>query len=103
MGLGKARVNTYCHDSPDGKRANPDAEVLYLACSRLGFEFEYNGYRINAANLAGEIVKPPEGEQLSFEFDRQFNLTHDLGTVSVQVRRPVGKETEVSISLRVAS
>ena len=66
MDLGKARINTYCHDSPDGKRVNPDAEVLYLACSRLGFEFEYNGYKISATNLAGETVKPFEEEQLSF-------------------------------------
>src|ERR1700683_3111873 len=101
LGLGKARINTYCHDSTDGKRSSPDAEVLYLACSLLGFEFEYNGYKINASTLEGVAVKPIEMplEQLSFEFDRQFYLTDDGGTVSVSIKRPAGS-VEVPVSLR---
>jgi transcriptional regulator with XRE-family HTH domain len=104
LGLGKARINTYCHDSAKGKRSSPDAEVLYLACSVLGFEFEYNGYRINANTLAGIAVKPNETplKQLSFEFDRQFYLTDDAGTVSVSIKRPSGS-VEVSVSLRAVS
>jgi len=104
LGLGKARINTYCHDSTDGRRSSPDAEVLYLACTVLGFEFEYNGYRINASTLEGVAVKSTEmpPEQLSFEFDRQFYLTDDGGTVSVSIKRPVGR-VEVSVSLRAVS
>ena len=38
------------------------------------------------------------GRKLTFEFERQFNLTRKQGTVSVKVRRPSGR-IEVSVSL----
>lgn len=101
----KARLNTYCHDSPSGKRPTPDAEILYLACSKLpGFSFEYRGYRISAATLNG--AKPSkQAEQLSLEFERQFNLTDkkgavtELGAFAVRVKRPSGR-IELSLSLK---
>jgi transcriptional regulator with XRE-family HTH domain len=101
---GKARLNTYCHDSTKGKRAKPNAEILYLACAELGFAFEYKGYKISAATLNGSGAKPTEkpDEQLQIEFDGQFNLTDQTGTVSIAVRRPPGR-IEVALSLKGAS
>ncbi|HEV2491918.1 MAG TPA: helix-turn-helix transcriptional regulator [Terriglobia bacterium] len=101
---GKARLSTYCHDSPKGKRPKPNAEVLYLVCTRLSFEFEYNGYRISAATFNGTPLKQTEkpAEQLPLEFDGQFDLTDQRGTVSVSFKRPLGR-VEVWVSLKAAS
>lgn len=95
---GKSRVSTYCRD---GKRVKPDAEMLWLACSKLpGFSFAYRGYRISAATLNGHGKKPSRTpvEQLIFKFQRQFNLTNEQGVVAVRVSRPAGR-IEVSLSL----
>jgi transcriptional regulator with XRE-family HTH domain len=101
---GKARLNTYCHDSRKGKRAKPDAEILYLVCAELGFAFEYRGYKISAATLNGNGTKPAEkpSEQLQIEFDGQFYLTDKTGTVSINVKRPPGR-IEVALSLKGVS
>ena len=96
---GKARISSYCSER---KRPKPDAEILYLACSRLpGFYFDYKGYRISAATLNGGRTKPYErpAEQLTLGFDRQFKLTGNQGTVDVRVRRPHGS-IEVSLSVK---
>lgn len=102
LGIDRARLNTYLKDSRKGTRATPSAEVLYLACVGLGFEFEYEGYRVTGSMLNG---KPPklrrQPQQLSLDFERQFNLTNQQGTVSVTVKRPPGR-IEVSLSLRAA-
>jgi hypothetical protein len=99
---GKSRINTYCHDSPKGKRPKPSAEVLYLACAILDFSFEYKGYRISAATLnGGPKTAAKESEQLPLGFDGQFDLTDDKGTVSVRVKQPPGR-IEVSLSLKTA-
>jgi hypothetical protein len=65
-----------------------------------GFSFVFNGHRINAESLNGNGAKPvaPPAEQLSFTFERQFNLTSRQGTVEVKVSRPPGR-IEVSLSL----
>jgi transcriptional regulator with XRE-family HTH domain len=107
LGLGKAgraRINTYCRRSPGKSPAKPDAEILYLLCVRIGFSFEYSGYRISAATLANLPVKPlPDAvKQLAFEFDRQFKLTNEAGAISVTVKRPSGR-IEVSLSLDAAA
>lgn len=101
---GKARLNTYCHDSPKGRRPKPAAEVLYLVCTELGFEFEYKGYRITAAALNGSRPEPVEKvpEQLMLQFSGQFNLTDQKGTVSVKFNRPPGR-VKMSIHLEQAS
>jgi len=105
LGLGKsgiARLGTYCHDSPRGTRATPSAELLYLICSELEFEFEYNGCKISALTLEKRSkVSTPGAQQLSLPYDRQFNLTDGKGKVSVSVRRPPG-HVEVSISVKAA-
>jgi len=100
---GKARLSTYCRRSATKKRAKPDAEILYLLCTNLGFTFEYRGYRISAATLGGIPVRPPHdaAKQLSLKFDRQFKLTNEAGAVSVTVKRPSGR-IEVSLSLDAA-
>src|SRR5438128_2588641 len=99
----KARLNTYCHDSRAGKRPKPAAEILFLACTKLeGFYFDYRGYRISAATLNGNGRKPtnePASTQLTLQFDRQFNLTEEAGSVTVRVKRPPGR-IELSILLR---
>jgi transcriptional regulator with XRE-family HTH domain len=102
LGITKARLNTYCHDSKAGKRAKPDAEILYLVCTKLvGFNFEYNGFRISAETLNGRKRTPAaiETEQLTLRFDRQFNLTDEQGTVKVHIRRPPGG-IAVSVTLQ---
>jgi transcriptional regulator with XRE-family HTH domain len=104
LGLGKARINTYCHDSPKGKRRCPDAEVLYRTCVEFGFEFEFRGHRISAQtlNAAGTRSSARKPQQLELEFDRQFNLTKERGTVSVSIKRPNGR-VEISLTLVAAS
>ncbi len=108
LGLGKrgvSRLGTYCHDAPNGTRATPSAAFLYQVCSGLNFEFEYNGYRVSEGALNGRSPgrkEAPAEEQLSFEFDGQFNLTEDKGAVSVSVRRPPGR-IEISLSLKAIS
>jgi len=97
--IGKSRISTYCRD---GRRVKPDAEFFWLACSRLpDFSFVYKGYRVSAATLNGKGAKVPKtksAEQLTFEFDRQFNLAGKQGTIAVKVKRPQGR-FEVSVSL----
>lgn len=98
--VAKGRISSYCHR---GKRPKPNAEILYLLCTKLDFEFEYRGYKISATTLNGKGAKPvqPPNEQLTFEFNRQFNLTTPGGTVSVAVKRPPDR-IEVSVSLKTA-
>lgn len=107
LGLGEegnARLSTYCHDSPKGKRPTPNAEMLYLLCAKFGFDFEYNGYRISAATLNGRGIKVThkQPEQLLIRFDGQFNLTDEKGTVSIGIKRPPGR-IEVALTVRGAS
>jgi transcriptional regulator with XRE-family HTH domain len=103
LGLGKggrARLSTYCRATIRKKPAKPDAEILYLLCVKLGFSFEYRGYKISAATIRGLPVPALEdaAKQLSFEFDRQFKLTNEAGALSVTVRKPSGR-IEVMLSL----
>jgi len=104
LGIGRAKLNTYCHDSPRGIRRKPDAEFLYLVCAKLGFEFHYNDFKISAATFHGRPAKPigfPAGPLLR-DFERQFNLTDETGTVTVSFKRPAGR-VEMSVSLKAVS
>src|SRR5947207_2869150 len=77
---GKARISSYCRNK---KRVKPDAEILYLACSKLPrFSFSYRGYRVSAATLNGHGAESSDvpDRQLTFEFERQFKLTGEQGT-----------------------
>ena len=97
----KALIDSYCRDKRDGTRPKPNAEMLYLACTKLeGFYFDYMGYRISAVSLNGNAhaKRMETAEQLEFRFNRQFNLTDDAGKVKVKVRRPANR-IEVSVSL----
>jgi transcriptional regulator with XRE-family HTH domain len=104
LGIGRAKLNTYCHDSPRGGRCKPDAEFLYQVCVKLGFQFDYNGFRVSASTFAGDLVKqidsPPE--QLQLVFERQFDLTDETGSLIVSFKRPAGR-VEMSVSLKAAS
>jgi transcriptional regulator with XRE-family HTH domain len=97
---GGSRINSYFRDNKKGKRPKPNAEILWLACTKLhGFSFVYNGYRISAETLNGKGSKPsPPIEQTSFDFEHQFDLTGKQGTIEVTVKRPQGR-IEVSLSL----
>jgi hypothetical protein len=99
----KQRLNRYLSDSPPV----PDANVLYLACTKLkGFNFEHNGHRINIETVRrrGEPLPAKPAEQMTFRFNRQFNLTDkkgavtELGAFAVRVKRPSGR-IELSFSL----
>jgi hypothetical protein len=103
VGLSRARLNTYFKDDPKTKKPRiPNAEVLYLLCSGLGFAFEYRGFRISAETLDGVRVTHPSEKQLSFEFERQFYLTNDQGALSVRIKRPAGR-IELAVSLNAES
>lgn len=100
---GRARLSTYCHDSRRGTRAKPTAQILYLACTGLGFKFEYNGYTITAAALEGaRKTAPPDNKQIPLDFHGQFDLPDNKGSVSFSFRRPPGR-VEMSVALRAAS
>ena len=101
---GGARLNAYLHDRPDGTRPKPEAEILYLLCTKLGFSFEYNGYKISAASLNGHGKKPSTepAQQRTLTFERQFNLSDEKGIVAVNVRRPSNR-IEVSVSLKATT
>jgi transcriptional regulator with XRE-family HTH domain len=99
---GRARISTYCHIPADGKRPKPSAEILYLLCTKLGFAFEYKGYKISAASMNGHgMLKTKEADemQLPLPWERQFNLTGNAGTVSVAVKKP-SSTVEVSLLLK---
>ena len=104
MNKGKARLNTYCRGTSKGSWPTPDARILYLLCTKLGFAFKYNGYTISAATLNGNGPRPVEKpvEQLQIEFDGQFDLTDQQGTVSISVKRPPGR-IAVVLSLKGVS
>ncbi len=102
----KSRLNSYLGASPP----TPGAEVLYLACTKLdGFTFSYNGYRINAETTKGNGSRPTAraAEQLSLQFNRQFNLTDKKGNVTEEgaflfrLKQPSGR-IELSVSLKAA-
>jgi hypothetical protein len=97
---GKARISAYCHESPKGKRPKPNAELLYLLCSKLGFGFEYRGYKVTAAAMNGARPKlaAKPAEQLRIAFDGQLDLTSQEGRFSMDTKRPPGR-IEVSLVL----
>lgn len=78
--------------------------MLYLLCVKLGFGFEYKGYRISAATLNGSGKKSIQksDEQLLIEFDGQFNLTDQTGTVSINVKRPP-RRIDLALSIKGVS
>lgn len=79
-------------------RTEPKLEMLYLICTRLGFAFEYDGYRIRAERLDGTPVSAVESRQLNL-FKRKFKLTEDNGDLRVDFNRPPGRIT-LSLSLK---
>jgi hypothetical protein len=97
----RSRLNTYFRDVPKGKRkgqrTEASAQVLYLACTKLGFQFDYGGYRIRAVKLGEKGRKAFDG-QTAFNFERQFDLVKNDGNVEVKVKRPAGR-IELRISL----
>src|SRR4051794_10137262 len=58
---GRQRINTYCSPTATNRK-KPDAEILYLLCSKLGFQFEYNGYVVSAETFGGNLlaIQPPK-------------------------------------------
>jgi transcriptional regulator with XRE-family HTH domain len=105
-GSGKARLGTYCHDSTGGKRAKPDAEILFEICVKLGFTFEYRGYQISASSLSrdrkAEDVETAPTEQLKIQFHGQIDLTQGAGEITIKLKHASGS-TNGSYSLSQAS
>jgi hypothetical protein len=68
---------------------NPPAYVLFLACVRLGFKFDYEGFRISGRQIRmeGDQVTPTSG-QYTLNFDRTFELSDNTGRLKVTVKRP---------------
>jgi hypothetical protein len=97
----RSRLNSYFHDGTKGKqkgkRTEVSSQILFLACTKLGFYFDYGGYRLRAVRL-GEKQREKAGAQMSFSFQRQFNLTDKAGRVNVKVKRPPGR-IELSVSI----
>jgi hypothetical protein len=97
----RSRLNSYFHDGTKGnrkgKRPLANAHVLFLACTRLGFSFDYGGYRIRATRLTEKQREQPLG-QMAFSFEREFELVDKGGNVDVKVKRPPGR-IEVHVSL----
>ncbi len=99
----KATLNTYFRDNRKRKRAKANAEILVEACIQLGFRFEYKGYLIAASKIGDFTKAGPPPAQLSFNYENQFDLTDDGGTVSVSVKRRPSGRLEFSVSLKAAS
>jgi transcriptional regulator with XRE-family HTH domain len=101
---GGARLHSYLRDRPNGTRPKPEAEILYLLCTKLDFSFEYNGHKVSAETLNGKGKKPPAkaSRQGALAFDRQFNLSDEKGTIAVSVRRPPDR-IEISVSLKATA
>lgn len=94
---GKSRLSTYC--KKNGPWPRPGADFMYLLCTKLGFSFDYQGYRISAASLNGNGEHAePVPEQLLITFEGQFDLTTEKRTMAVQVKRPPGR---IEISLHM--
>jgi transcriptional regulator with XRE-family HTH domain len=103
LGVERATLGTYWKDNEQGKRPKPRAELLFRACRDLGFEFEYNGYRITVEVLGKPTAREEAPkEQLHHDFSRQFTLTEDDGQVTVKLKRHPGT-VEFSVSLKAAS
>lgn len=85
----KQLFHHYLNDRKNGTRVPTPAYVFYLACTRLGFRFDYEGYRISARRIKGESEQAakPSG-QYTLNFDRTFELSDRTGTLKVTVKRP---------------
>ncbi len=110
MGTYKQKLNGYINDqkrrTKEQKvvmvRVKPESDLLFLACAKLGFVFEYGGYRIRAEKSDGTPVPGIEPRQLSFSFTGKFNLTDEEPDLAIAVKRPQGR-VDVSISLGAAA
>ena len=101
LGMNKQTLSTYWTDNPEGKRPNARAELLFLACTELGFVFEFNGSQVRAThNKSARGGK--HCEQLRLPFAREFLLVDEKGSVSVNVKRPAG-EIQLTVKLSAIS
>ncbi len=91
----RSTLNSYFHDR-EGKRTEVSALVLFLACTKLGFAFDYDGFRIRATKLGEKREQPVS--QMAFSFEQKFDLAENGGNVDVKVKRPPGR-IELHVSL----
>jgi hypothetical protein len=104
MSVESATLNTYLHDNRKGKRAKANAEVLAEACIQLGFVFEYRGHKISASPIENGNPSPNSpSEQLSFNYENQFNLSDELGNLSVRIQRRPSGRVELDLHLKAVS
>ena len=104
MSIETAALNTYLHDNRKGKRAKANAEVLAEACVQLGFTFEYKGHVISASPIESASLAPNNSsEQLSFNYENQFSLIEERGSLSVRIHRRPNGRVEVDVYLKAVS
>jgi transcriptional regulator with XRE-family HTH domain len=99
--MNKQTLSTYWANNSEGKRPNARAELLFLACSELGFAFEFNGSTVRATP-ATPARSEKSYEQLQLPFAREFSLADEKGSLSVDLKRPAG-ELELTVRLRAIS
>ena len=102
VGMNKQTLSTYWTDNAKGKRPIAGSDVLFAVCGELGFEFEYEGYKIAARSTKGLRKELAKMEQLRLPFSREFELVDQRGIVTVSVKRPPGR-VEFSVSLKAVS
>ena len=100
--INKQTLSTYWTDNAKGKRPLAGSDVLFAACAVLGFEFEYEGFKITASRTKGTRKEIAKIEQLHLPFSREFELVDQKGSVTVTVKRPPGR-VEFSVSLKAVS
>ena len=101
MGMNKQTLSSYWTDTSEGKRNKARAELLFLACAELDFEFEFQGRTVSARPSSGAKGQktPP---QMARDYAEEFELQDRKGRLSVRLKRPPGR-VEVSMSLKAVS
>jgi len=104
LGVERATLSTYWTERDKGERAKARVELLFRACTELGFEFEYNGYRITAEAIGAKAEAIPKShpKQLQIDFEQDFELANEQGSVSLNLKRKSG-QLEFSVRLQAAS
>jgi len=107
FGLESRQVfHSYLRDQKHGRRVPAPAYVFYLACTQLGFKFDYEGYRISAKRIKGKgkierMAKP--SDQYTLSFGGNFELADKAGALKVSVKRPPERlELFVSVNAKAS-
>ena len=107
LGMNKQTLSSYWTDNSDGKRPSARAELLFLACAKLGFVFELDGWCVSATSSESSVATSPSshgrGEQLRLPFAQEFTLTDEKGSVSVSLKKRPAGEIQLWVKLKAVS